>query len=89
MSSPKEIIAYISSPTGMEGFEYDLHNSPIKLADLPFPNGQYTAHYFDLKSGPAGSRKRTIHDGRASFGAPIFIDDLAIHIIHPSYDQTQ
>lgn len=86
LSSPKEAIAYISSPTGFDDFKY---SSPvqIRLADIPFPDGHYSASFFDPKKGPAGSRKVRIKDGRAIFGAPGFTDDCVIHIVNPFYQE--
>src|SRR5690606_19758867 len=59
LSSQQEIIAYISSPTGIENMHYDTNGKgvQIRLTDLPFPNGEYTAIIFDPKSGITGSRK--------------------------------
>ena len=86
LSSPREIIAYISSPTGFEAYEYTAPVQ-IRLADLPFADGLYTANFFDPKTGPSGSRKVSIKAGRAIFGAPGFIDDYVIHIINPHHRQ--
>lgn len=84
LSSRKEIIAYMSSPTGIEGFEYSAPVQ-IRLGDLPFPDGLYTATFFDPKKGPAGFRNVNIKKGRAIFGMPGFTDDCAIHIINPRH----
>ncbi len=62
LSSKKEIIAYISSPTGIEGYEYK-PSVQIRTADLPFTDGKYTANFFDPKIGPVGSRKIRISNG--------------------------
>ncbi len=82
LSSEKEIIIYMSSPTGMEGYKYNMRGGPIKLAGLPFSDGKYTAHFFDPKSGEAGSKNVVISNGKAAFGAPDFVDDLAIRIVN-------
>ena len=81
LSSPKEIIAYISSPTGMEDLEFKPNGAHVFLYDLPFPDGQYTAKFFDPKSGPAGSRKVSIHDGDIKTRTPVFVDDIVVHIV--------
>jgi hypothetical protein len=74
--------AYIASPTGIEDFQYSAPVQ-IRLAELPFPDGVYTANFFDPQKGPAGTRKVSIKNGKAIFGAPGFTDDGAIHITHP------
>ncbi len=81
LSSEKEILAYVSSPTGMENMEFKPNGAHVFLFDLPFPNGQYEARFFDPKSGPAGSKKITIKNGETRFRTPVFIDDMAVHII--------
>lgn len=81
LSSDKEVIAYLSSPTGIEGQVYP-SPVPIRLADLPFPDGTYVADFFDPASGPCGHRTVRILDGRAVFGMPGFTDDRVIHIRH-------
>ena len=89
LSSQKEIIAYISSPTGIEGYRYEPQGVQIRLADLPFSDGEYTANFFDPKSGPVGSRNIRIRNGTTNFRAPDFTDDYAIHIINPFNDKSK
>ena len=81
LSSPIEIIAYISSPTGMEGMEFEPNGAHVFLHDLPFPDGQYTAKFFDPKSGPAGTRQVSIKNGEMRTRTPVFVDDIVVHII--------
>jgi hypothetical protein len=81
LSSAKEIIAYVSSPTGMENMEFKPNGAHIFLHDLPFPDGQYEAKFFDPKSGPKGSRKISIKDGDTRFRTPVFVDDMVVHIV--------
>ena len=81
LSSSKEIIAYVSSPTGMENMEFKPNGAHIFLHDLPFPDGQYEAKFFDPKSGPKGSRKISIKDGDTRFRTPVFVDDMVVHIV--------
>ncbi|MCP4614497.1 MAG: hypothetical protein GY845_37940 [Planctomycetes bacterium] len=83
LSSQKEIIAYVSSPTGIEGYRYDPQGVQIRLADLPFSDGEYTANFFDPKLGPVGSKNIRIRNGTTNFRAPDFTDDYAVHIINP------
>jgi hypothetical protein len=81
LSSDKEILAYVSSPTGLENMEFINNGAHVFLQDLPFPDGRYEASFFDPKSGPAGSRMITIRKGETRFRTPIFTDDMAVHII--------
>ena len=50
------------------------------LYDLPFPDGEYTAEFFDPKSGASGSKKIVIEQGVTKFRTAQFVDDLAVHI---------
>ena len=81
LSSDKEILAYVSSPTGLENMEFIHNGAHVFLQDLPFPDGRYEASFFDPKSGPAGSRMITIRKGETRFRTPTFTDDMAVHII--------
>ena len=81
LSSEKEILAYVSSPTGLENMEFVPNGAHVFLQDLPFPDGRYKASFFDPKSGPAGSRMITIEKGETRFRTPVFMDDMAVHII--------
>jgi hypothetical protein len=81
LSSDKEILAYISSPTGMENMEFVPNGAHVFLQDLPFPDGQYVAKFFDPKSGPKGSRNISIKDGDTRFRTPVFVDDIMVHIV--------
>ncbi len=84
LSSDKEIIAYVCSPTGMENVPYAYASSggaQIRLTDLPFPDGKYQATLFDPKSGFVKSNEIRIQNGDCMFGTPPFIDDMAIHIL--------
>ena len=80
LSSSTEIVAYISSPTGLENMDYGERGAHVFLYDLPFPDGEYTAEFFDPKSGPAGSKKIVISEGITKFRTSQFLDDLAVHI---------
>ena len=82
LSSPKEIIAYISSPTGLENIEYSPRGAKVWLYDLPFPNGKYEACSFDPKSGPGESRTIEVRERTTFFRTPDFIDDCVIHIVN-------
>lgn len=81
LSSEKEIIAYMSSPTGIENLEFSPRGAHVFLYDLPFPDGQYEAKYFDPKSGPMESVTITIENGITKFRSPDFVDDMVVHII--------
>jgi hypothetical protein len=81
LSSTKEILAYISSPTGLENMEFVPNGAHVFLHDLPFPDGRYEATFFDPKSGPAGSRTININNGETRFRTPVFTDDMAVHIV--------
>ena len=81
LSSDQEIVAYISSPTGIEGMDYGPRGAHVFLYDLPFPDGDYTAQFFDPKRGPTSSRLIAIKDGITKFRTPQFIDDYAVHIL--------
>ncbi len=81
LSSKKEIVAYISSPTGLEDMDYGPRGAHVFLYDLPFPDGQYEAKFFDPKKGPAGWRTIEIKGGVTKFRTPQFIDDFAVHIL--------
>ena len=89
LSSQKEIIAYISSPSGVDGYEFLWENQNMKfgaqinLAGLPFDDGRYQAEFIDPKSGPVQSRVISINQGKAIFGTPLFVDDYVIHIVSP------
>jgi hypothetical protein len=81
LSSAWEILAYISSPTGLDNIEYSPKGAMVWLYDLPFPDGQYEAHFFDPKSGPAKSQTISINGETTFFRTPVFLDDYAIRII--------
>jgi len=81
LSSPKEIIAYISSPTGMDNMVFKPNGAHVFLFDLPFPDGRYTAKFFDPKSGPVGSRPISIKNGELRTRTSVFTDDIVVHII--------
>jgi hypothetical protein len=81
LSSEKEIIAYMSSPTGIENYAYEPRGGQVRLADVPFPNGDYTAYFFDPKQGPAGSREIKVRQGTTNFRTPNFVDDFVVHIL--------
>jgi len=81
LSSDKEIIAYISSHAGLENMEFVPNDAHVFLYDLPFPDGQYEATLFDLKSGPVGSRTARITNGITKFRTPVFTDDIGVHIL--------
>ena len=83
LSSRREVIAYISSPTGIEGHDYGPRGAQIRLADLPLPDGTYRAEFFDPKSGPAGSRIIRVRRGTTNFRTPAFQDDYVVHIVAP------
>lgn len=80
LSSPKEIIVYVSSPTGMENFYYT-NGAQCKLTDLPFPDGDYEARFFDPKTGYTDTRVIRIRSGDGRLQTPPFYDDYAIHIV--------
>ena len=82
LSSPNEIVAYISSPTGLENMDFGERGAHVFLYDLPFPDGEYAAHFFDPKSGPAGSKMIVIKEGVTKFRTSQFVDDMAVHIKH-------
>jgi len=83
LSSPKEIIAYISSPTGLENIVYPApRGAMVWLYDLLFEEGEYKAQFFDPKSGPTKSKIITIKDGTTIFRTPEFVDDFVVHIVH-------
>lgn len=84
LSSPKEILVYISSPTGMNNIVYSKPKGGAKiwLCELPFPDGEYVAKFTDPKLGQAGSKKISIIDGTTFFWTPEFVDDFAIHIVN-------
>jgi hypothetical protein len=81
LSSSKEVLAYVCSPTGIDGFAYAPRGAQFRLADLPLEDGQYIAHFFDPKSGPAGSRAVRIRNKTANFRTPDFVDDYVVRIV--------
>jgi hypothetical protein len=83
LSSNREVIAYVCSPTGIDGFAYTPRGVQFRLADLPLVDGQYTALFFDPKSGPTGSRTVRIRKGTANFRSPDFVDDYVVRITRP------
>lgn len=80
LSSPKEVIAYVSSPSGMEDYKYAPSGAQMRLADLPLKDGRYRARFFDPKSGPAGTKTIYIRNGTTNTRTPVFVDDLVMHI---------
>ena len=80
LASSQEVIAYVSSPTGIEGYHYGPRGAQIRLADLPLADGQYRAEFFDPKSGSAGARMIRVRGGTTNFRTPPFVDDYAIRI---------
>lgn len=84
LSSPKEVIAYACSPTGIDGYEYMPHGAQMRLADLPLEDGEYVVRFFDPKSGPAGSRTVRVRSGETKFRTPDFVDDYVAHIRAPT-----
>ncbi len=81
LASNKEVIAYVSSPTGIEGVAYAPRGAQIRLADLPLEDGKYTAQFFDPKSGPAGSKTIHVRSSTVNFRTPDFVDDYVVRII--------
>jgi len=82
LSSNKEVLAYVCSPTGIDGFAYTPNGVQFRLADLPLADGQYTALFFDPKTGPTGSRTVRIRKGTVNFRSPDFVDDYVVRIVH-------
>ena len=80
LSSNKEVIAYASSPTGIEGYDYSPRGAQFRLADLPLEDGEYIARFFDPKAGPIGSKTIRVRSGRTNFRTPDFVDDYVVHI---------
>jgi hypothetical protein len=81
LSSKKEVLAYVCSPTGIDDFTYTPRGVQFRLADLPLTDGQYTALFFDPKSGPAGSRTVRIRKGTTNFRSQDFVDDYMVRIV--------
>ena len=81
LSSDQEIIAYMSSPTGIENMTFTPKGAHVFLYDLPFPDGEYPAYFFDPKTGPAGMKLISIEDGITKFRTQDFVDDLVVHIL--------
>jgi hypothetical protein len=81
LSSSKEVLAYVCSPTGLDGIAYAPRGAQFRLANLPLANGQYIAHFFDPKSGPAGTRTVRIRKGMVNFRTPDFVDDYVVRIV--------
>jgi len=86
LSSPKEVVAYVSSPTAVADFEYAPHGAQVRLAELPLDDGRYRAEFFDPKSGPLGSRTIRVSEGTTNFRTPKFVDDYVIHILASPQD---
>jgi hypothetical protein len=86
LSSDREIIAYVSSPTGIEGYRYGPNGAQLRLRELPFPDGQYHSRFFDPKSGPAGKQLIRIRNGTANFRTPDFVDDFVVQILRAPSD---
>jgi len=83
LSSSKEVIAWVCSPTGIEGVAYAPRDAQFRLADLPLADGQYKALFFDPKLGPTGSRTVRVRKGTVNFRTPDFVDDYVVRIIRP------
>lgn len=81
LGSPREVVAYVCSPTGIEGMEYRPRGVQMRLADLPLADGEYRARFFDPKSGPAGERTIRVRRGTTNFRTPDFVDDYVVHIV--------
>ncbi len=66
-------------------FRFAIHYEPrggqVRLSDVPFPNGEYNAYFFDPQKGPAGSRKIRVREGTTNFRTPNFVDDYVVHIL--------
>ena len=77
------MIAWVCSPTGIDGVAYAPRGAQFRLADLPLADGQYTAHFYDPKSGPAGSRTVRIRKGTTNFRSQDFVDDYVVRITRP------
>jgi len=78
LSSSKEAIAYLSSPTGIEGMAY----SPgrLRLQGLALADGQYTARFFDPEQGTVTTEAVSVVKGQARLNYPPFADDMAVHL---------
>lgn len=83
LSSDKEVIAYMLFPVGKENLEFSPKGAyDFFLCDLPFPGGQYEARFFDPKTGSTESVTIRIENGITKSRTPVFVDDMAVHIIH-------
>lgn len=83
LSSEREALAYISSPTGIEGEDFPA--TMVKIADSALADGAYTVDIIkpDRHEGDGLlSRLREVpaKDGVLEVALPAFTDDIAIHV---------
>jgi hypothetical protein len=80
LSSPKEAIVYLSSPTAQQGVGYSAQL--LRVAGLALQDGDYTLDIIDPETGSnmKESVENKISGGRFSLPLPAFVDDLAVHI---------
>jgi len=79
LSSSKEAIIYLSSPTGIQDLNYP--GKSIRLRELKLGNGKYDVLVFDPANGKSGQNHISVKDGRAKIHLPAYIDDMAVHVI--------
>jgi hypothetical protein len=83
LSSSKEALAYISSPTGIEGEEYV--PMMVNITDSALADGAYTVDIIkpdrhDHDGLLARFTDVTVADGSVQIALPAFTDDIAVHI---------
>jgi hypothetical protein len=83
LSSEREALAYISSPTGIEGEEFPA--TMVKIADSALADGAYTVEIIKpdrhVEDGVlARFTDVTVAEGSVELRLPAFTDDIAVHI---------
>lgn len=78
LSSNKEAVVYLSSPTGIQNLEY--LSKRIKLRNLKLKDGKYDVVLFEPASGERSAKHVSVKDGNASLLLPKYIDDIAAHM---------
>jgi hypothetical protein len=79
LSSPKEAIIYVSSPTSVQGRRYT--GNSVKISHLALPVGACQATFFDPEQGVVGEQEIRVREGGStSFRMPDYVDDMAVHV---------
>ncbi len=78
LSSDKEAVIYLSSPTGIQDTKYPPYG--IRMRELNLKDGKYDALLFDPANGKRDRKQILVKDGKTKIRLPAYVDDIAVHM---------